>query len=48
MVGMAGLKNPIGDPLTKQTRLPFSMSDFPQFIIYKQCCVKQMKQELIS
>ena len=28
--------------------LPFSMSDFPQFITTFICCVKQMKQELTS
>ena len=30
------------------TCLPFSMSDFPQFMTTFICCVKQMKQELIS
>ena len=30
------------------TCLLFSMSDFPEFIITFICCVKQMKQELIS
>ena len=34
---------------TKETScLLFSMPDFPQFIITFICCVKQMKQELIS
>ena len=32
----------------RTTCLPFRMSDFPQFIIIFICCVKQMKQELIS
>ena len=42
-------KNLLENRFTKETTcLPFSMSDFPQFITTIICCVKQKKQELIS
>ena len=42
-------KNLLENRFTKETTcLPFSMSDFPQFITTFICCVKQMKQQRIS
>ena len=42
-------KNLLENRFTKETTcLPFSMSDFPQFKTTFICCVKQIKQELIS